>query len=424
MSLLLLMGDSGFNPATLFSNGEQGAWYDPSDFSTMYTDSAGTTPVTAVGDLVGRINDKSGRGNNAIQATSGNRPSLARVPFGGRRNLLNWSEDLSNATWTKTNVTAASATNLTYNGLSTPAAAFLQQLVTIAGGTASKSFTLRVVLSGTGKLRIRNTHSAVLDTVSSDITLTSTPTAYTLTVTNGASAGNGLQNFGILPASDNATFNVTISQFQAEQSLTATNYQKVTTAGTVADVTESGQRDCYYLDFASNKSLATSAIDFSATDEMTVIAGVRKVSDAADGMACELSANAGGNAGSFYLGAPEATASASYTFLSRGSASVSPSNRAEATGFAAPVTNVVTGQSDISNDAVSIRVNGSLINSDTGDQGTGNYGNYALNVGARNGSSVYFTGHIYQLIIRGRTTPDSVLRQAERHVATRTGVTI
>lgn len=66
----------GFTPASLFASGEQGAWYDPSDFATMFQDSAGTTPVTAVGQSVGKINDKSGRGNHATQATAAARPVL------------------------------------------------------------------------------------------------------------------------------------------------------------------------------------------------------------------------------------------------------------------------------------------------------------------------------------------------------------
>jgi hypothetical protein len=65
-----------FSPAVLFASGEQGIWYDPSDFSSMFQDSAGTTPVTAVGDPVGKINDKSGRGNHATQATGAARPLL------------------------------------------------------------------------------------------------------------------------------------------------------------------------------------------------------------------------------------------------------------------------------------------------------------------------------------------------------------
>lgn len=43
----------------LFANGEQGFFYDPNDLSTMYQDAAGTVPVTAAGQLVGLMLDKS-----------------------------------------------------------------------------------------------------------------------------------------------------------------------------------------------------------------------------------------------------------------------------------------------------------------------------------------------------------------------------
>lgn len=59
----------------LFANGEQGAWYDPSDLSTLFQDAAGTTPVTASGQPVGRMLDKSGRGNHATQTVSASRPT-------------------------------------------------------------------------------------------------------------------------------------------------------------------------------------------------------------------------------------------------------------------------------------------------------------------------------------------------------------
>ncbi len=71
----------------LFANGEQGAWYDPSDFSTMFQDSAGTTPVTATGQPVGRILDKSGRGNHATQPTAAARP-VYQIDGSGRPHLL------------------------------------------------------------------------------------------------------------------------------------------------------------------------------------------------------------------------------------------------------------------------------------------------------------------------------------------------
>jgi len=55
----LRIGNPVFGPAALFSAGEIGVWYDPSDFSTMFQDTAGTTPVTAVEQPVGLILDKS-----------------------------------------------------------------------------------------------------------------------------------------------------------------------------------------------------------------------------------------------------------------------------------------------------------------------------------------------------------------------------
>ena len=48
-----------YDPEILFSAGEQGAWFDPSDLTTMFQDFPGTTPVTAVGQPVGLILDKS-----------------------------------------------------------------------------------------------------------------------------------------------------------------------------------------------------------------------------------------------------------------------------------------------------------------------------------------------------------------------------
>ncbi|MEO9630954.1 MAG: hypothetical protein ABJG14_11000 [Sulfitobacter sp.] len=50
---------TAFSPASLFRDGSQGVWCDPSDLSTMFQDAAGTTPVTAPGDPVGLLLDKS-----------------------------------------------------------------------------------------------------------------------------------------------------------------------------------------------------------------------------------------------------------------------------------------------------------------------------------------------------------------------------
>ena len=76
LAVALSGASSGWTPLELFRSGEQGLWFSPDDFSTMFQDSAGTTPVTAVGQPVGKILDKSGRGNHASQATAAARPVL------------------------------------------------------------------------------------------------------------------------------------------------------------------------------------------------------------------------------------------------------------------------------------------------------------------------------------------------------------
>jgi len=73
-----------FDPATLFASGEDGFWYDPSDTSTMWATTTATIQTVAAsagvtataGNLVARIDDKSGNGLHATQATLANRPIL------------------------------------------------------------------------------------------------------------------------------------------------------------------------------------------------------------------------------------------------------------------------------------------------------------------------------------------------------------
>jgi len=69
-----------FSIADFFASSEQGAWYGPSDLSTLFQDSAGTTPVTTAGQPVGRMLDKSGRANHAVQATAAARPTYQTGP--------------------------------------------------------------------------------------------------------------------------------------------------------------------------------------------------------------------------------------------------------------------------------------------------------------------------------------------------------
>lgn len=50
-------------------------WFDSADISTLWKDTAATSPVTSDADVIARWNDKSGNGRYASQATAGNRPT-------------------------------------------------------------------------------------------------------------------------------------------------------------------------------------------------------------------------------------------------------------------------------------------------------------------------------------------------------------
>lgn len=76
----------GFSPLSLLAGAAALAWYDPSDLTTMFQDSAGTTPVTASGQPVGLIRDKSGLGYHASQTVSASRPTYTESA--GKRYLV------------------------------------------------------------------------------------------------------------------------------------------------------------------------------------------------------------------------------------------------------------------------------------------------------------------------------------------------
>ena len=160
-----------------------------------------------------------------------------------------------------------------------------------------------------------------------------------------------------------------------------------------------------------------STMDLSATDKVTVFVGVQKLSDASAGAVTEFSENSGPNNGTFALFAPSDIASAVYGFRSNGTA---PQLTISNTVFAAPITSVLTGVGNISEDVVSLRGNGVSIASSSADQGTGNFGNYTLYVGSRAGTSRWFNGAWTQQIIRGALTSTAQEAQAETYVRNKT----
>jgi hypothetical protein len=286
-------------PASLFANGEQGAWYDPADLSTLFQGSAGTTPVTTAGQPVGKMLDESGRGNHATQATSAARPTYAVVPFGGRRNLFEYSQDFTNAAWAKQRVTIGAA--VTAPDGSADALPFVETtgtgehnaFETVTGALTSGEPTtfstfykyvdrpfanVRVFLTGSWTNTFFNVQTGVV--VSTGAGLTSAIEDFgggwyrcSVTVLSASSTGNASVTVGMSADGTSAgytgdgTSSILIYGAQIEPSATATAYQKVATQ---YDVTEAGVQTRHYL--ASDG--VDDALNWTATADDYTIARV------------------------------------------------------------------------------------------------------------------------------------------------------
>jgi hypothetical protein len=394
-------------------------------------------------------------GNPVYQTTSGSRPALARTPDGGRRNLLTYSEqfDVTSGGWTKLQSSITANNSTAPDGTTTAdlfvedsasAARYVQQsLATTAQSYTFSCYFKQPTLNARRYVLLYHNESVkgwVFDIQngvvgSGGTTAVGAPAAYNITsvgngwyrcsiTVTGTAATNNFRVYLVTnDGSGNASYTgdgvsgMLVWGAQVETGSSATAYQKV---GLSSDVQESGKRDCWGLLFdGSDDSLLTASVNFSATDKMTVMAGVRKNSDAARATVCELTATIASNNGGFHLTAPNA-ASSTFAFESKGTSLTD----AVATSIAAPATRVLTGIGDIAGDSTSLRVDGTVADTDTGDQGTGNYANAILYIGSRGGSSVRFNGLIYTLILRGAATPTGTISDFERNLlARRCGVT-
>jgi hypothetical protein len=136
----------------------------------------------------------------------------------------------------------------------------------------------------------------------------------------------------------------------------------------------------------------------------------------------ESSASSGANSGAFGLFAPPSAAGANYRYRSRGTAT---SDAESPANFAAPITNVVTGISDIAADISTLRVNGTQEATSATDQGTGNYLTYPLYIGRRGGASNPLTGQIFSLIVRfGTNLSAATITQTETWIGARVAPTV
>lgn len=461
----------GFNPARLFGATDTGWFYDLSDMSTLFQDAAGTTPVTAVGQPVGLCLDKSGRGNHRSQSTSLPRPTYARHPLGGIRNLLTFTEQFDNAAWVKSNATVTANAAVAPDGTTT--ADLLVADTASAVHKASYTFTYVATTGvvsfyvksaglryfGVGTVSTTPTRYAFFDfnninsfTKASNSTADFASVAVTLVADGwyrvsvsdaylGGSSNNLLRIYalGSQPASaggfseaslaytGDGTSGILIWGAQLELGSTATAYQRVVSA---FDVTEAGVPDLYYLAYdGTDDCLSTSAFAWGS-DKATVVAGVRKLSDAATGMLVEFGPTVNGTAGTWSHILPDTTSAGSLGLDLRGNGTSGVQRVSTGT---APATFVSATAFDLSGTTFDTerpvkRINGAaatvLSSAGSTDTGGGNFTSQQTFFGARGGTSLFFNGREYSQFAINRLLTANELSQIERYTAQKTGVTL
>lgn len=397
-----------FSPASLFANGEQGLWYDVSDFSTLFQDAAGTIPVTAVEQPVGRIFDKSGRGNHASQANT-----LSRAWLRARYNLLTYSEDFSNPAWIKAG--SPTLTNLgegVWRLQANAGSSWLLYQNIPRPNTETCKFSIEVKSNGSGLDAFRTMLKGIITQNFA------AAEGWTRIVVTGLNDGSG--SVGIIHR-DNAAIDILIrfpDLRPADLPASLPPYQRIAAA---TDYATAGFP--VYIDTDGiDDSYVTGSIDFTGTDKMTIWAGLRKADDTAR-MLCELSSNWETAAGAFgfltggglppYFSGSRANATAATNQGGRFNSGLYP----------APESAVITATHDIAGDLSTIRRNGSSDGAIDGTayKGTGNFGNYPLYLFSRGGTMFRWKGRFYGLIIRGAATETAQLEQTEQWINSKMG---
>jgi hypothetical protein len=404
-----------WTPAALFSKSEQGAWYDPSDMSTLFQDSAGTMPVTAVEQPVGLMLDLSGRGNHAQQVTSTKRPVLS-----ARVNLLTKTEDFSDAVWAK-----ESGTTITPNTTIAPDGTLTADTVSQTGGRIFQAafFSAFAGLRATAEFYIKaniattviadfnglnNTANNSLGTTSFSITTDWQRFTHSKTI-----GGNDVGLFVLIRGTSGQDFQIWGAQLDLGVS-TPTKYQRVNTN---LDYATDGFKK--YLKFDGvDDALVTESIDFTATDKMTVWAGVRKLSDAALMVVADTGSN---NLGGFsvFTGNPVTGGAPAWATSFQSSAGGGAINVTSPLNFEAPDTAVITSILDTVNAGSYVRVDGVLQTTSPINPLDGTFGNIPLGLGRAGVNNL--NGNIYSLIIRGAQSTVTEVITSEMWVNNKTG---
>ena len=387
----------------IFYSGTEGFAYDQNDLTTMFQDAAGIVPVTAVGQPVGLILDKSNGlvlGSELVDKTI--------VPS-------SWTLYGANtATSPDVNIVSLNYVDKTTLGLLILNAAKALNTDIRNSGWYEVSLDIKVP---NGQVWIQ-----VAEVPNNKAQLI-TPLESYKRVTWKILTGVSIPQIHVFGSAGTVPSSVLIKNISVKKLHGNHAFQTVSASRPILQ--RNATTGAYYLAFdGADDFLQTNNIDFTSTDKVSVFAGVRKLSDVSTGMLAEFSTNSDASYGVFRLSAPALSGERKYAFSSRGTASIILTAATTDTQFNAPNSAVLSGKSQISTDTLLLRVNGSQVAQSAESQGAGNYGSYPLYIGRRGGTGLPFNGHIYGLIGIGKLASDDEIVVIEKELAKRTGVTL
>jgi hypothetical protein len=394
-------GEAAFTPASLFAAGEQGVWYDPSDLSTMFQDTDGTTPVTAAGQPVGLLLDKSRGlvlGPELVTNGTFDTDTTGWILSGG-------TASFSGGIVTLTNVTSRATISQGFS--TTPGRTYKFSFGSISNGNSGPNAArIRVVAtdsySGTILLDVNQGSS------NSSLFFTATgSTTFLYLANNTTTAGNFVEFGGAISVRE----------------LPGNHATQATAAGRPILRQLAGGE--YYLEFDGiDDSLVTGTIT-PGVDKAQVFAGVRKLSDAAVSIAAELtSVSITNGALSLFAGSVNTNRRWAWS-TSMGQSFIGTADQP------APATVVISSIMDraetTTTNIIKPRINGApaTLSEVVDANPTGNFANDVINIGARDQASLFLNGHIYSLIVRfGSNLDTPTIENVESFVANKTGVTL
>ena len=409
------------SPASLFALGAQGAWYDPSDLSTLFQDNAGTVPVTAVEQPVGLMLDKSGRENNIVSTADARRPVLR-----AKYNLLERTEEFDNEYWTKTTATVTPNAVLAPNGtmtadqvdLGAASTSSITRSVTGNGYEDTRIIKIWIRASSTLQIRFGEDQSGIQTITVTDVWQQFTFSAsrnyaenYLFTIRN--SSGGGAKTIYLWGAQ---------ALTPSDEIITGGVYQRV---GASTDY-DTGPAWLPYLDFDGVDDCLTKAsgIFNNTNDKITIFVGLwtRAIAPSGLGVVVESSSSTTSNPGTFHIQVPPGSFSATFRFFSRGSSL--PDSLTGTLGVTYPERVFTCTGSNANPTLRTIRRNGIKVVESSSNPGSGNFTAQPLFVGARNDSSGRYRGRLYSLVILGREASIDEITATEQWIAGKTGENI